>query len=85
MLNNSQGIASTEQSCKPDPEEMLQSARKQKEREQAVLDAYKQFIISVNYLDRDSEIAARQILGELTLKVWQAETNEKRWLDEIDK
>ena len=85
MLNSNQGIASTEQSCKPDPEEMLQSARKQKEREQAVLDAYKQFIISINYLERDSEIAARQILGELMLKVWQAEANEKRWLDEIDK
>ena len=84
MLNSSNAIQ--EDTCQaPDPEERLQSARKQKEMETEALDAFKEFIRKVNYLERDNELATKSILGELTMKVMQAEANEQRWLDKIDK
>ena len=85
MLNSGNQIESTGSACKPDPEDMLQRARKSLEKENDNLSKFKEFINAVGYLERDNELAARNILGELSLKVMQAEENEQRWLDEIDK
>lgn len=83
MLNSNQVEGST---CKqPDPEDMLQSAKKQKEEAQAHIDRFKQFAMNVRYMERDNELGAAKIIGELVFKLWQAEANEQRWLDEIDK
>lgn len=84
MLGN-QGIESTGQACTPDPEEMLQNAKKQKEEAQGHIDRFKEFATNIRYMERDNEIGSTRIIGELIFKLWQAEQNEQRWLDEIDK
>lgn len=83
MLNSNQVESST---CRqPDPEEMLQSAKRQKEEAQGHIDRFREFAMNINYMERNNELGAAGIIGELVFKLWQAEANEQRWLDEIDK
>jgi hypothetical protein len=84
MLNSGAQIEGGKD-CKPDPEEMLQSARKQKEEAQGHIDRFKEFAFNVRYMERDNELGAEKIAGELVFNLWQAEANEQRWLNEIDK
>ena len=84
MLNSSGQIESS--ACvKPDPEDMLQSAKRQKEEVQSHIDRFKEFAMNIRHMERDNELGAVKIIGELVFKLWQAEANEQRWLDEIDK
>ena len=83
MLNSGGGIKPT--CAAPDPEDMLQSAKKQKEEAQDHIDRFKEFAMNIRYMERDNELGAAKIIGELVFKLWQAEANEQRWLDEIDK
>lgn len=83
MLQSDQ-IEDTTKVCRQDPEEMLQNARERKEKETGVLNKFKEFIFAVSYLDRENELAAQRILGELNLKVMYCERAEQRWLKEIE-
>ena len=85
MLNGGNATIEASRACTPDPEEMLQSARTQKEKAQKNIDRFKEFAVNIDYLERDSEQGAAKIIGELMIKLWTAEANEQRWLDEIDK
>ena len=66
--------------CRVDPEEMLQNARRCKEKTKADIEA---FMNLGNYRINDDEAA--KMLGFMTLALHEAERDEQRWLDEIDK
>ena len=72
--------ATTGHECKPDPEEMLQRARKRKEKIQQDIHAYMGF--DTYRINNDY---ALQFLGAMHLRLYQAGAEEQRWLDEIDK
>ncbi len=71
--------------CKPDPEKQLQRAKARIEDAKKELNAVKEMIKIVKFPSRKNEEPLLSIIGELMVKKWQAEDDEKKWLEEINK
>jgi hypothetical protein len=70
--------------CKPDPEEMLQRARKIIE----ACDKAQNLIFELDELPiylSDSDNSFKQTLGQIAIQRYQAKKQENYWLNEIDK
>ena len=86
MFNNNYPTAvGTNQACKPDPEEMLQHARKREVRIEQGLDALRTLGENNYYFNQKSEEGIVMALGQLTAAKWEVEKEIERWLKEIDK
>lgn len=67
--------------CKPDPEDMLQNARRKREKVEQDIKAYEGFD---NY-HRASPSAHCEVYGAMHAELVVAKKSEQHWLDEIDK
>ena len=67
--------------CRPDPEDMLQAARKRKEK---IVEDIASFRKIDSYYPCD-EKALAQVFGSMHVALYDAEDNEQYWLNEIDK
>jgi len=88
MLGNTQAIGKETgdslQSCRPDPEDMLQKAKARKEKAQQDINGF--MLMDTYYTGhRDQDVVIKAILGEMHMTLHRAECDEIRWLDEIDK
>ena len=79
--------ASVQRECRPDPEQMLQAQRVYKEKVEAALSAFRLVYASNLHINgsRDNENETSQLIGRLTLELWQVELSIQQWLKELDK
>ncbi len=76
--NAAMGLA---KECKIDPEEMLQSARKRKEKAKADIESFRK----LNDYHQIEEKTMLALFGAMHVSYYSAIDTEHRWLEEIDK
>lgn len=86
MFDNNLRSEQSSQECKPDPEVMLQQARKRKEDVKKADDLLTEFIqIPIHISERDIDDSLLRILGTLRIELFKTERDEAFWLAEINK
>ena len=84
MFDNGPQVAGIGE-CKPDPEEMLQRARKRLLKAKKDIENFRKFADGVDYLTHGAEESAIKVIGVLVMRQWQEENQVDYWLSEIDK